>query len=219
MSDEKKFLPRKLRIYCPDSLDSKGYVAYYDHQGKRCRVSGDANQAPTNRIRLQRLEAIRDRIVTEYIPELTLREKVDQWLEKIRPEYRQKTFYEYRSKSGIFLDYLDGREVTREVVEEFFEHLDKVHGVGPSTRNDYWRILRRVINQFTNEDCFDQIRRRPFTAVTKKHFQRYQIAQLRDVLSVKDPELWFCCQCVYYLFIRPNSELRFLKVMHFELDD
>ena len=219
MSDEKNFLPRRLRIYCPDSLDTRGYVTYYDHQGKRCRVCGDANQAPTNKIRRQRLEALRDQIIADYVPELTLEEKVVEWLERIRPEYRLKTYYEYRSKSQIFLRFLEGREVTREVVTEFFEHLDKEHQIGNSTRNDYWRVLRRVINQFTKEDFFDHIQRRRFVPVTKKHFQRHQIAQLRDHLSVKDPDLWFCCQCVYYLFIRPNSELRLLKVMHFEIDD
>jgi integrase len=45
-----------------------------------------------------------------------------------------------------------------------------------------------------------------------QYFQDHQVRRIRDYLLTCDPELWLFCQFVYFCFIRPRSELRFLKV-------
>lgn len=219
MSDEKKFLPHRISIYCSTDISRKGYVSFYDDDGKRQRVYGDANQAKDYATRLQRLEALRDSIIDAYRPVRPIEERALAMLEDKRPDFRKKTYYGYSSKLGVFLRWKGKRPMSKQVVGEFFQYLDRSDRVGNSTRNDYRRILAWVFDQLGDDRFFADIEDRRYSPKTRKHFQRHQIGVIRQHLEVKDPNLWFMCQCVYYLFIRPNSELRLLKVMHFELDD
>jgi integrase len=219
MSDKKTFSPgpRRLSVHVSKDLTVKPYVSYYDDQGKRVRVYTGLSVPQTYEGRVAAAELLRQKIIREYVPVRSLEVRAWEWIESRKPHLRQKSYYGYCSKLRIFLRWKGERRMTPQLVSEYFQYRsEKVAG---GTLHDDKIYLARVFDSITEDRFFDHIELPKFTAVTKQHYQRRHIKVIEQHLRLHDPALWFACQCVYYLFIRPGSELRLLKVHHFDLDE
>lgn len=199
-----------------NKLDQPWFVYYYDAAGKRVRIYGDINQHATPEAR----HAAANKIIAALIGTpltLTIIERIQTYIEGERHRWRKKTYQAYVSKLQVFQEWAAGRDVSAAVLTEFFRHLSETRHA--STRNWYivfFRIMLKAIGE--NLDIIDQVEKRKSSATPAAYFQKHQIARIKKHLEVKDPELWFFCQWIYYCFVRPG-ELRLLKVEDVLLDD
>jgi len=212
---EKKVYPRRLRIFSTPDLSRKWYISYYEKK-KRVRVYGEINQQQTYEGRMAAAEELLEYIRETYQPQRTPEEQAWDYIEKRRPHWRHKTYLTYKSKLVVFLEWAAGRKITKLLVEGFFEWLIKGHKGG--TYNDYRQILRSIFRQTDLPELFEDIPKVNSYATPDKRFQRHQRTRLRRILAQKDDELLFFCECIFYLLVRPKSELRFLRVADFDLD-
>jgi integrase len=209
--------PDRLSIYCPRDLGKRPHVSYWDETGERVRITKGLSKGNTYEERLRACELLLESIRSEFVPTSTLEDLCWDWIESRRPYLRLKSFYGYQSKLRLFLKWKDGRAMSKQLVTEYFAY--RAVRVSGGTLKDDKIYLNRILTSVSSERYFDHLDLPRFYAVTKKHYQRRQIKIIRDHLQENDPELWFVCQCVYYLFIRPGSELRLLRAHHFDLDE
>lgn len=214
MADEKKFVP-SCRIYSPDDLGKKWFVSY-SKGGKRVRVYGDINQADTHHERMRRARALKMELEQTGPARRTVEEQLWGFLEDHRGLWRKKTYYVYSSKVRIFLAFLRGRPLSKQVVEEFFIDLSKRRH--KTTYNTYRRTLLTIFTGIGRAEVIGSIKKLKNTETPAKYFQEHQVRRLREFISERDPDLWFFCQFVYYCFLRPNSELRLLRVGDIDFD-
>lgn len=87
-----------------------------------------------------------------------------------------------------------------------------------TTHNNYRRNFKSyfvdLISFYSGKytcNCFNDIRVLPEQRKTKQWFEPGIQQQLKNEISLKDPELWLACLIQYYCFIRPN-ELRQIKI-------
>lgn len=193
------------------------YVSYWTTAGKRVRTSRGVNSKKTYEGRLQACLELKASIIDNFQPVLSVEEKAWAWIESRKPHLRKKSYYGYQSKLRMFLAFKGDRPMSVRVVDEYFDH--RRGRVAGGTLADDKIYLARVFGGVTNVDYFSHLELPRYVAETKKHYQRHHISIIRDHLLTHDPDLWFACQCVYYLFLRPGSELRLLKVHHFDLDE
>lgn len=140
---------------------------------------------------------------------------------------RKSTITDYRSKIKIFGEWLtaQGKQnlaigaIDKETAGEFLLSL-KARGLGNTSYNDYRAILAQIWDEYK-----ERIRKNPWRDIkplrsTVQHLKSYPDAlreHIRKTLPAYDPQMWLFMQCVYYCGIRPQSELRFLKVKHLNL--
>lgn len=209
-------LPHRIGIFIPDSLSRKGYVKYYDDAGTRVRVYGDINQGLSLEDRRKRAELLMAQIIADYRPVLPLEEQARQYIESRRLEWEKKTFYDYRSKLNLFIRYAAGRQITKELAHEYIGQL--LTTVSKSTRNVSRRKLHTIFKGIGRPELFGDIPIITAHETPKRYYQRHHIAMIKARISEQDDQLWFLCQCIHNLFIRPGGELRRLRVHHFDLD-
>lgn len=209
--------PASLSIYCPRDLGKRPHVSYYDEDGRRVRITKGLSKGKTHATRLKACQELAQRLREEFTPVKTLDDRCWDWIESRRPYLRPKSYYGYQSKLRMFLKWKEERKMSRDLVSEYFAH--RAGRVAGGTLKDDQIYLNRVYSSVTSEDYFSHLDLPRFYAVTRKHYQQRQIKMIREHLEVHDPQLWFVCQCVYYLFIRPGSELRLLRGHHFDLDE
>lgn len=218
MVDDKKMFPRKLGYYIPRNLSHKGYVKYYDEENVRKRVYGDINQAKTYEDKVLRAERLMDQIREEYQPVLNLKARVADWIEEKGYQWRPKTKYQYESVARLFFKHLGDRAISTEIVNTYFTELITVHKLSRGTHNNYRRFLKRMLVDNGAGEHIENVPHLRHQGTPKKYFQRHQRIMIKKAIENSDDELWFVCECIYYLFIRPNSELRRLKAQDFDLD-
>jgi integrase len=195
-------------------------VEWYDPDGKRHKRRTGINQHTTIADRLAAAEQLIEEIKRTYEPEKPSAQMLaEQWLEdEVKPVMRPKTYLSYRGRINRFFEYLNGHEPTPALVEQFFTRRKKeLHGV---TYNKLLEQLRKVFREIgLGEELTEGLS--PVRAFSKPdlYFQKNQVKRLKYLISKEHPALWRFVQFVYYCFIRPNSELRLLQVMHLMLDD
>lgn len=64
----------------------------------------------------------------------------------------------------------------------------------------------------------DGIDRKSVKSTKHRYYPKSLFEKLQKVLSKKDPYLYFACQCVYYLCIRSENELKNLKVSSIDFE-
>ncbi len=156
-----------------------------------------------------------EQLKANYVPVSPVMEKMLHWVEERRPGWRKKSYQTYRSKIDRFAEWARGREVTGELVAEFFKYLlTRKHN---TTYNAYLVTFRRIFKSLDLEDFMEGIESVSATSTPAKYFQLHQIARIKQHLLETDPRLWLACEFIYYCFIRPG-ELRRLKVgdIHFD---
>lgn len=216
MADEKKMLPARISVYCSTDLTQKAYVKYYDEQGKRVRVYGQINRQKTYEARYAAALATMAQIVANYRPVVSIETRAREYLATHQHQWRKKTHSSYCSKLRLFLAWAKGRELTPALARDYIQHLGET--VGKGTRNDSLRMLRMIFKAIGEGSLFAGIPNLRHHAEPAKYFQRHHITMLREQIAPVDADLWFVCQCVYNLFLRPHSELRLLQAEHFDLD-
>jgi integrase len=130
--------------------------------------------------------------------------------------WRNKTYQTYKSKVKVFLNWLGPRKLDSLAINDFFIELSqKRHR---TTYNTYRRTLKKILPAIGYNGLLENIHKLKTSTTPAKYFQRHQAKRLKTYLKDNDPELLFFCEFVYYCFLRPNSELRLLKVGDVDLD-
>lgn len=217
MSDKKTFStgPKHLTIFISRDMEKDGYISYYTDSGKRRRISRGINIPKTYEGRVAVAELMAQKIIREYVPTKSLEVRAWEWLEGRKMFLRKKSYYGYQSKLRIFLRWKGNRPMSIDVVSEYFNY--RRERVGSATLHDDQIYLRKIFNSVTDHRFFDHLELPQVQSETKEHYNVGQIDIIRKHLERVDPQLWFACKCVYYLFLRPGSELRLMKVHHFDV--
>jgi len=217
MSIEKKILP--YRIYSPDiSEGKKWFVEWYEGK-KRVRKYGNINSFCSHAERIKAIDSI---ICTYDLKGLigkgvAVKEKSYLYLAENRGVWRKKSYQTFKSKLDIFYSIHGNTEPTAESIKKFFTWLkNKRH---KTTFNAYHQALKMIFTEIGCGSAFENIARVRTIKTPARYFQKYQISRLKKAMIENDPELWLFVQFQYYCFIRPNSELRLLKVSDLLLDD
>jgi integrase len=216
----KKTLPAgltRITINVPKDLHQDAYVSYWTTEGKRHRTSQGIGSQKTYEDRLQAALELKASIIDNFQPITPIEKRAWAWIESRKPFLRQKTIYGYQSKLRIFLEWKGTRAISRDLVSEYLAF--RGGRVAGGTLHDDKIYLARIFNSLTPVKYFDHVELPGFHAETKRHYQSRHISIIREHLQQQDPMLWFACQCVYYLFIRPGSELRLLQGKHFDIDN
>lgn len=213
MSAEKNFFAIRPKSR---SMSTRWYVEF-TVEGKRIRRFGNINHFNTEE---QRLEAAKKLIV-----QLTLefqfavhpiQDRLLDEIEKLKPNYRAKTYQTYISKIKIFNSWIGEKGITEESVQAFFHYLNC--NKANATYMKYLDLLRMLFKRLGIDSLLENIESLTVRSTSALYFQQYQIKRLKNVISESDPELWLCCQLLYYCFIRPGEQ-RQMKISDFLFDD
>lgn len=105
----------------------------------------------------------------------------------------------------------------------FLNYIKKTKGMSSASYNDHIVLFRRFYKQLIRQGIaklnpFAELRTIPKRSVPSLYFSKAQTAELREVISKKDPQLWQIVQFIYYCFIRPG-ELRQLQIGDINLEE
>jgi|GEM_PF-5943658 hypothetical protein len=220
MSAEKKLAPNgpsRIKIHVSRNLGLKPYLQYYDEEGRRQRIYTGLSDPKTYEGRVKLAERSMLAFIETYVAKKPIEARAWDWIAQKKKTWRKKSYLCYCSKLRLFLKWKGKREMSTDLVTDYFEHLED--HVARGTRNDYLRYLKQIFAAITDDEFFSHIPRLKHKALTNRRYQTSHRRAIYQHLSEHDPELLFACQCVFYLLLRPGSELRLMKVMHFELDE
>lgn len=217
MSDKKTFPagPRHLTIHVSRDMSKHAFISYWTDDGKRRRVSDGLNIPQTYKGRMAVAELKVQEIIREYVPTKEIETLAKEWVDGRKGFLRKKSYYGYQSKLRIFLRWKGSRPMSPETVKDYFAYRRNLVSAG--TLHDDKIYLRRIFSSVSDVAFFDHIDLPKVRPETKQHYTKEQIGIIRTHLQEEDPQLWFACKCIFYLFLRPGSELRLLRVHHFDL--
>lgn len=152
---------------------------------------------------------------------------VNYWANKyfasISREISKATYDTYQSKLRVFVYYLkeknienaDITAISTKTINEFFEYLVNVRGIGNS-RQMYKEQLIRLFDFIIKQKAIRinpvvgiEIKRK--TPQPPRYFQQISLVNMRKYMLANNPQLWLAARFIFYCYIRPH-ELRFLKV-------
>lgn len=213
MSDKKKFLP-SFQVYRPADLSKNWFVWYYEN-GRRIRKYGNINTFDTRAGREEAAQRMIDEL-KETIGR-PIKEQLYKYLEDRRGNWKRKTYLTYKSKLDTLFNFLGGRALTKDRLQDFFNLLAREHH--KTTYNCYRQQLHSFLDGVGALHLFPDLEKVRSHQTPAKYFQSHQVKRLRRAMADNDPELWFACQLMYYCFLRPGSELRLLKVGDIDTDN
>ena len=121
-----------------------------------------------------------------------------------------RTFLVTKNKSAIAM-----KDISVALMYEFF---DKA-AVGGRFRNNMLGFFKSFFTFFIDREL---LTKHPCKAIKKvrvdasedhRPFNAQQAKDIRDaIVATGDEQLWLFCQFIYFLFVRPGQELRFLRV-------
>lgn len=211
MTIEKKILSPRLFDASGDL--KKRWFIYWSEDGKRIKKYGGINSFHTLQERREAAQKLIDKYTRVRGCKKTekLKNKLFRQIENRKAGWRPKTVCKMKSKTKNFFSWLGGRSLDKHLVQSFFQNLLE-NGKADTTYNDYLRILKQVFGFMNKEHLFDGIQKRKENPIPAQYFTQHQVRYISKYMSEEKPELWFFVQFVYYCFLRPRSELRFLKV-------
>lgn len=204
-------------------LTKKWFWHWYDDDGKRQRKYGLINKATTLEGRraaamelLKELEGLNP-APPPPPPNHAQVEELYKALNRWRPTVRHKSYITYKTKLDYLKSWLNGRKLNHDILRDFFTAYAVNHA--QTTVHDCYRMLfllfkRAGLQNFLIDIVIKKGQHQPL-----RYFQPHQATRLKKYISEQDPELWLWCQFVYFCFIRPRSELRFLQVKHIFFGD
>lgn len=204
------------------SLSSRWFVHYKDEKGHKKRKYGNINSFDTIDERMLAAQKIISEL--NYLNAISIASKFEKKiLNELRLReftWRKKTYQCKKSKLKIFFDWMRKKQWTKETVNTFFfEYLTIERKIKESTYNDYIRHIKSALTWCKKDHLMEDIKKRKAVCIPAQYFTESQRAFLIGVLKKEKPDLWFAVQFVYYCFIRPRSELTFLKVGDIILED
>jgi integrase len=144
------------------------------------------------------------------IKEKTVRERTVQAYSTLKD--RLVEFYQCEGIGDINIAYL-----TKEDIDAFFDWLLLEKKIGHKTFNNYITLIRAAFTFFLDRNIVFKhpVKVKPLKTDIGGNiaFSNDQVKELSEVISQKNPELWFFIKFMYYCFIRPN-EIRQLKVKY-----
>jgi integrase len=208
MSREKKVFP-SFRVYSPSDLSKKWFVYWYEGS-RRIRKYGDINKYHTENERHRAAKLLIESFKQQHLRRVTnTEEAVRAFIKREQRQWREKTIQQYESTANILFDFLDGREIDQELLNEFLQEIkDTRH---PTTYNRYIVITRRLLTAAGYKLLFDDVAMVKAQKTPARYFQSHQATRLMKYMAKREPELALFCQFIYFTFIRPG-ELRLLKV-------
>lgn len=215
MTVEKKFLP-EIHICSSIDLSKRWYIHYRDEQNKRVRKYGKIDAGQTFDERMSIAQLLKKEYFQKYKEKKHTILEVKKSLEENRGRWRLKTYQTNKSKVDCFEAWLNGREVTQEVTQLFFQHLSISRS--KTTYNSYLSTLRYLFAEVDEDWVFKGILRMKAQPTPARYFQTSHIQKLRKEIIKKSPELWFFCQLMANCFLRPG-EIRAMKVGDFIIED
>lgn len=132
----------------------------------------------------------------------------------------------YRSRLRIFDSWLEGIGIsnadvsciTQKVMVDFSIHIIDVVELSKTTVQNYQNLLKEVFDHVRKErkefpnPCFELPGTRRVNDSAAYPIQEMDIPVFKKAIENNDPQLWMACGFVYYCFLRPRKELRFLKI-------
>ena len=155
-----------------------------------------------------------------------IRKTSSDFLDKIKPSRKPKTYSSYRSKLRKFsnwcelqkLDEIDVSFISNKQIKEFFEYLCIETGLDKNTVKKYrqnlhaffeYQVKMKIIRV---NPVFDvMIPEKKVDAAARPIFQT-DMEKLLNAIKRADPQLYLACLFQYYTAIRPGTELRLLKI-------
>ena len=148
---------------------------------------------------------------------------ITQTLAKKERTVRWSTYVGYKSKFKAFKSWLDHMtieyvpEFDEERADEFFLYLIKDKGLSNGSHNDYVTALNILFKPLLQRKLIASsptrfIERLRKTNRPAKYISREDLKLISSHLRKNDPHFWLFLQFVFYLFIRPHSELRYMKI-------
>ena len=227
---------KNLRLFTAnDDLTKNWFIEYYElvgHTKIRKQVKGGINRGKT-------IEE-RKRIATEIIADLlnntgidvplpvgqnTLKVDLHNIMMVHCDGLRKKTRQAYQSKVNIFLRWchVSGvfylHQLTLQKAKDFFAYL-KIKKLHNSTIENYREKLKTLFFEMDPHiNPFKEIKHFASVPTPARPYQKHEIEILKNYISVHDPQLWLFIQFIIYCLIRPNSELRLLKIHHIDFEN
>lgn len=221
-TSKKFFVPSRIKLYdAGGDLSKRWFVYYYDQDLKRKKRYGKINQfqkEEDRRIEAQLIiaELTRDKTEADLYDHLLVKLLIE-WVEFRKPTLRRhRTYQHYMGKMRCFAEWYQGGKFGVDEAEDFLQWLAEVKAHGNTTRNDYRVIMKSAFTWLVKRNKwpinpFSTIKKIKSEKVPALYFQKAQIAELKQMMLEKEPQLWVFVQMMYYAFIRP-SELREMKV-------
>ncbi|MCP4437790.1 MAG: hypothetical protein GY810_02515, partial [Aureispira sp.] len=222
MLSEKKFSSAPKLYDQNGDLNQYWYITYRDSKGRKIKVSKGINNHPTAHGRRKAAKAIIQEIYNKEKARFyhKPRKKANDYLEIRKPSWAKKTYETNKSKVSIFFDWLGFRDVTKNTVEAFFE--EYLMQRKAKTYNSYQVVLKQVFRAGLKLDVdylFSDVEKRKNKGNTAVYFTANQVKLLSVHMKTHDRELWLAVQFVYYCYIRPREELRYLRVSDVQLEE
>lgn len=196
---------RTIKVYSSYDLKKKWFV-YWFEAGKRIRKYGKINKEDTYKGRWFQVQRLIDELSQTLIPLKSTEEiLLLNYHKKMEGQWRPSTITNVKSVINAFLEWLNGKKITRAAVEAFFIHLKSIRHA--TTYNNYRQWLSRIFDDIDRPGYFINVPILKTQKTPARYFQAHQIERLRRTIQQDDPELWLYIQFVYYCFIRPSREL------------
>lgn len=157
--------------------------------------------------------------------------EIESFLNEIKSTRSAKTYQQYKTQTTFFLNWLRDNTRSTEIPKFTLSHAEnfrqyllslKKH---PTTINGYVRTLKHIIDRVI--DRYDLIIRNPFNKIKKlqantglkQRISETDLRKITDYLEIHDSNLLLFIRFVFSCFIRPYSELRFMKVSWINFED
>lgn len=161
---------------------------------------------------------------------------IDKAMEKAlsvkRMDKARKSKNTFRSITNIFLEFLSRDGKHKEAIGsysyldamQFMDYLIEERGVGACTFNNYKTNLTSLFNElirrnYLNENPFSKIKKRKITGKNRRAFNGREKTIIGNAIHRADKVLFLATLLQYYCFIRPGSEMRRLKIGHFNFEE
>jgi len=205
-----------VKIYSSSDL-TKDWFCYYYNRGKRVKKYEGINKYRTVDARMAAAKKLQKKLEEKLkgLPsdlELALFEQ----LKKNAVSYRRKTKESYFSKLRLFSKFLNGREITSDLVEEYLYLIKSTRAA--VTYNKYIDLFKKLFREVGISYMIDGHMRVKENSTPARYFQRHQKKQIISYLEVNDPELLLFVKFMYYTFARPN-ELRQMRISDILFDE
>jgi len=202
-------------------LSKKWFVHFRDPEsGKWVKYYEGINTERTLEGRIEAAQQLLAKLLKAYKPppaNETTKTKLYAALEEKRATLRKKSFQSYISKLNSLFEFLQGDAVDVEGLARYFQHCEK--SMAPGTVYDSFFTLKRILGYIGLAHMMGTYKPPMPQPEPYRYFQKHEQKRLLQYMSYNCPELLLYCSFVYYCFLRPRSELRFLKIHHIHFDE
>lgn len=161
----------------------------------------------------------------------TTRQNISDYLTEVRTQKTPVTFSNIQTKLRTFSAWLennklniDVKNINRKHIISFLTYLSNDLKLSKQTIKDY---KQAVANFFNFEIERETIEVNPVVRMPKLGqivdcaavpFSTIEKTKMKNLISIKNPQLWLACQIQYYCAVRPGHELRLMRIGWIDFD-